>query len=168
MGVLDWITGTGRKTVAAKGGSSSGGSARYEITAGLIFINGRDFVGSYSRSPNGRFILAWRDANDAGTRGGARANGHGRYILIDGDAIVAEGRVERPNDGKVADTGVFILNDWLFFSERLEAFSSPSRRTARRSCRAGSKPICITTACPKTDGLQPAKRATPRATTVTG
>lgn len=120
MGVLDWIKGTGRKPVAAKGGGSSGGSARYEITAGLIFINGRDFVGSYSRSPNGRFVLAWRDANDAGTRGGARANGHGRYILIDGDAIVAEGRVERPNDGKVADTGVFILNDWLFFSERLE------------------------------------------------
>lgn len=119
MGVLDWIKGTRRKPVAARGGGPPGGSARYEITAGLIFINGRDFVGSYSRSPNGRFVLAWRDANDAGTRGGARANGHGRYMLIDGDAIVAEGRVERPNDGKVADTGVFILNDWLFFSERL-------------------------------------------------
>jgi len=117
MGVMDWIKGGGRKAEVPK---AHPGKALYETTGSLVFINGRDFVGSYSRSPNGRFLLAWRDANDAGTRGGARSSGHGRYILIEDDVIVAEGRAERPNDGKVADNGVFILNDWLFFSERLE------------------------------------------------
>lgn len=117
MGVMDWIKGGGRKAEVSKAHPDK---ALYKTTGSLIFINGRDFVGSYSRSPNGRFLLAWRDANDAGTRGGARSSGHGRYILIEDDVIVAEGRAERPNDGKVADNGVFILNDWLFFSERLE------------------------------------------------
>lgn len=120
MGIMDWIKGASGKAAAPTDTKAKSATARYEITGRLIFINGRDFVGAYSRSPNGRYLLAWRDANDAGTRGGARSNGHGRFILIEDEAIVAEGRVERPNDGKVADNGVFILNDWLFFSERLE------------------------------------------------
>jgi hypothetical protein len=32
--------------------------------------------------------------------------------LIDGDKIAVDGRMERPQDGKVADDGIFILNDW--------------------------------------------------------
>ncbi len=120
MGVMDWIRGARGKAGASREPAAKGATARYEITGRLVFINGRDFVGTYSRSQNGRYLLAWRDADDAGTRGGARQSGHGHYILIEDDAIVAEGGVERPNDGKVANNGVFILNDWLFFSERLE------------------------------------------------
>ncbi len=67
-------------------------------------------------------------ANDAGTRGGARANGDGRCILIDGYVIGAEGQVERPYDGNVAGTGVFILIDWLFSSDASKALPSFRRR----------------------------------------
>ncbi|EFI53115.1 hypothetical protein [Afipia sp. 1NLS2] len=41
----------------------------------------------------------------------------GHYVLIDDDRIVAHGRMQRPNDGKVADNGNFILNDWRFAAE---------------------------------------------------
>jgi hypothetical protein len=46
----------------------------------------------------------------------------GRYFLLAGDAIIAEGQIERPNDGKVASDGTFILNDWRFNSELGGAF----------------------------------------------
>lgn len=120
MDMMKWFRGSDRRPAEAAAPAKAPNTCRYEISGSLIFINGRDFVGSYSRSPNGQFLLAWRDANDAGTHGGARPSGHGRYVLIEGDAIIAEGRAERPNDGKVADNGVFILNDWLFYSEALE------------------------------------------------
>lgn len=120
MGVLDWIKGTGRQTSPTEPGPAVATPARCEVVGSLVFIKDHDFVGCYSRSPNGRYLLAWRDANDAGSRGGARESGHGRYLLIEDGLVVAEGRAERPNDGKVADNGAFILNDWLFYSERLE------------------------------------------------
>ena len=37
-----------------------------------------------------------------------------RYLLLEGSAVTIEGRIQRPNDGKVADNGAFILNDWMF------------------------------------------------------
>src|SRR3546814_6068768 len=36
----------------------------------------------------------------------------GRYVLLDGAELLVDGAMERPNDGKVADDGTFILNDW--------------------------------------------------------
>ena len=72
------------------------------------------FIGRQAVSPNGRYVLLWRDGDDSGGRGGARDAGPGRYVLIDDDRVVAEGRAARPNDGLVADTGVFVLNDWRF------------------------------------------------------
>ncbi|MBI1331233.1 MAG: hypothetical protein GC166_15155 [Alphaproteobacteria bacterium] len=87
--------------------------------ATFIDIPSRAFYGQCSSSPNGRYTLAWRDGNDAGTQGGARASGKGRYLLLDSDVIIAEGRMERPNDGKVADNGTFVLNDWRFFTAEL-------------------------------------------------
>jgi hypothetical protein len=35
-------------------------------------------------------------------------------LLIGDGRLLVEGRAERPNDAKVADNGVFILNDWCF------------------------------------------------------
>jgi hypothetical protein len=85
----------------------------------IIDISQRGMFGLYSRSPNERFILAWRDSNEEGTHGGARTSGLGRYVLLDNGKIACEGRLERPNDGKVADTGVFVVNDWHFFTIKL-------------------------------------------------
>lgn len=81
-----------------------------------VHIRSRDFFGQVSRSPNGRYALGWRDADPDGGRGGARDAGLGDYLLLEGERILVEGRMARPNDGKIADDGTFILNDWTFDS----------------------------------------------------
>jgi hypothetical protein len=86
-----------------------------DLGSDMLAIPALDFFGVYRRSPNGRFRVAWRDGH--GERGGARDAGEGHYVLIDGDQIVAQGRMQRPNDGKIADNGNFILNDWRFTAE---------------------------------------------------
>lgn len=80
----------------------------------FVQIASLDFFGQYRRSPDGRWLLAWRDGNDAGTHGGHRSSGPGRFYLFEGDRLAAQGRAERPNDGQVADNGSFVINDWLF------------------------------------------------------
>lgn len=82
----------------------------------FVRIASLDFFGPYRRSPNGAWLIAWRDGNDAGTHGGHRASGPGRFYLYHGEALVAQGRAERPNDGLVANDGSFIINDWGFNS----------------------------------------------------
>ncbi len=105
----------------------------------MLAIPALDFFGVYRRSPNGRFNVAWRDGH--GERGGARDAVEGHYVLIDGDQIAAQGRIQRPNDGKIADNGNFILNDWRFTAE-LWGRSGPSKPTGRLSCHSPSAPIC--------------------------
>lgn len=34
--------------------------------------------------------------------------------MAEDSVVVVSGRLERPHDGKVADNGVFIINDWMF------------------------------------------------------
>jgi hypothetical protein len=64
-------------------------------------IPARNFFGECARSRNGRFLLTWADDS-----------ARGRYFLLCDNRILAEGRMARPNDGKVADNGTFILNQW--------------------------------------------------------
>lgn len=75
-----------------------------EINPGLLVIPTLEFSGSYTRSPNGRFRIAWH--------GGNHTDGRGSYVLIDGDVITCRGRTARPDLAKAADNGVFILNSW--------------------------------------------------------
>ena len=113
MGVLSRLLG---------GGAASRGGNRIEpsgFSGNFVTVQPRGFFGQHSRSSNGRFTLVWRYSDEEGSRGGARASGKGRYILLDGESIVCEGRMDRPNDGKVADNGVFIFNDWHFFAQEL-------------------------------------------------
>ena len=67
-----------------------------------------DLVGQRSVSPNGRYTLIWQDRGWTGDSSDPR----GRYLLLDGGSLVADARMGRPQDGKVADNGTFILNDW--------------------------------------------------------
>ncbi|MGA2084560.1 MAG: tetratricopeptide repeat protein [Terracidiphilus sp.] len=57
--------------------------------------------GECARSRNGRFLLTWADEMV-----------RGKYFLLCDNRIIAEGKMARPNDGKVADNGTFILNQW--------------------------------------------------------
>ncbi len=76
--------------------------------ARIVTIPELDLVGQRATSPNGRYSLVWQDRGwnfgEVDTRG--------RYVLIDGDLVFVDARMERPQDGKAADDGTFILNDW--------------------------------------------------------
>lgn len=71
----------------------------YTINGNFIYMG--DFSGEYYQSPNGQFILAWRDQNE-----------NGRYILLKNGKVKVQGKMKRPNDGMVSNSGVFILSDW--------------------------------------------------------
>lgn len=91
-------------------------------------------------SPSRAFVLLWRDASDDDTAIGHRVGGPGRYRLIEqGAGLRCEGRLDRPNDGRVANTGTFILADWLFTDDlrsRLHVFTADGTEVIRREYRA--------------------------------
>jgi hypothetical protein len=89
--------------------------------AGKLYFEGRflsiprrHWFGAYAKSPNGRFTISWRDAADDNGQSGARNSGKGSFILLENSIVRAQGQLERPNDGKVANDGSFVLNDWHF------------------------------------------------------
>jgi hypothetical protein len=83
----------------------------------FVTIPQLDFYGPYSRSENGVFTLAWCDADPASGHAGNRTEGRGPFVLLRDDKIVISGSIERPHDGKVANNGIFILNDVMFRRE---------------------------------------------------
>jgi hypothetical protein len=80
----------------------------------FLRIKSLNFYGRYSYSPNRRYTIAWRDSDVEGLVGGFRDKGEGDYVLLDEERVLTHRRLQRPNDGKVADTGRFVINDWLF------------------------------------------------------
>ena len=95
----------------ARGRRAAAGAGRVTIESygeHVVSIPELDLVGQCATSPNGRYSLVWQDR---GWNFGEK-DSRGRYFLIDGDRVVIDGLVERPQDGKVADDGTFILNDW--------------------------------------------------------
>ncbi|WP_316168081.1 MULTISPECIES: hypothetical protein [unclassified Bradyrhizobium] len=126
--------------------------------AQFIRIPSRNFFGPSCKSPSGRYILVWAD-------GGPDQSRRGGWILLDQGKIVAEGRMPRPNDGKVADIGTFILNDWgavEALSGRLSAFAPDGAVIFERSFQAnlynnglsddGRWAACQTANAPHEDG----------------
>ncbi len=77
-------------------------------------IDALGFLGQFSSSPDGKYTLAWADRDPSGHRGGFREDGHGSYVLACDDELILTGNMERPNDGRVANNGSFVLDDWLF------------------------------------------------------
>lgn len=73
----------------------------------IVSIPELDMIGERATSPDGRYTLVWRDRY---WMDGAPVEG--RYLLLDRDTVAVDGKMERPQDGKVADNGTFILNDW--------------------------------------------------------
>jgi len=86
----------------------------------IITLGDLNIFCEYSKSENGQYILAFCDGDPFKHIGGHRTEGKGFYFLIDNLILTVMGQVERPNDGKVADNGWFIINDWLF-TDNLES-----------------------------------------------
>jgi hypothetical protein len=121
---------------AAPGGPTPGADLlKPRKVGGLIAtIDAIDFVGQHTTSLNGRFNLLWQDR--ASINGTVRG---GRYVLLDSGRLVVDAPMARPQHGKVADNGTFILNDWGASDElsgTFHAFSSDGGRIASRGFRA--------------------------------
>lgn len=74
----------------------------------------------YTKSENNEYVLAFCDGDPFKHIGGHRKEGKGYYFLIANNVLTVMGQIERPNDGKVANNGCFIINDWLF-TDNLES-----------------------------------------------
>ena len=100
----------------------------------IVSVPSIDFTGQLTQSPDGRFTLLWQDQmfiNDTPRTG--------RYVLLDDGRVVLDRRMARPQDGKVADCGTFILNDWGTndsLSGTFHAFAADGRAIVSRSFSA--------------------------------
>ncbi len=82
---------------------------------GVVSIEDIDFVGRSFRSPNNKYLLCWSDYDKKSKVGGFRHEGNGRVLVIKDDLLVlVNDDIQRPNDGKIANNGTFIINDYMF------------------------------------------------------
>ncbi len=119
----------------------SSGPAIRRISDGIAEVPSLNLMGEFATSPGGRFTLVWSDSDPSGMRGGSRESGRGRYALLDGDQVVAQGSMERPNDGHVNDAGTFVLTDWGFgdaLRSEFAAFDSNGAVLIRERFRANA------------------------------
>ncbi len=71
----------------------------------------------FTRSPNGEYLLLWRDE-----WAGGRSRTKGPFYLFRGTSELCKGNLSRPNGGQVADNGSFVFCDWLFTQKLASAF----------------------------------------------
>lgn len=70
----------------------------YSITGNSLSFG--EFTGEYHQSPNGKFILAWKDRNE-----------NGEYILLERGKVKLQAKMRHPDNGIVSNSGVFVLSD---------------------------------------------------------
>lgn len=70
----------------------------YSINDNSLSIG--DFTGKYHRSPNGKFVLAWKQKNE-----------NGEYLLLERGKVKLQAKIRHPDNGMVSNSGVFILSD---------------------------------------------------------
>lgn len=157
MRILDWLTGKAHPAHRNEPGVD-GRAEDDTLFSDVIDIPSRKFIGMSSKSPNKRYTIAWCD-------GGPNQSRTGRYILLDRGRIAAEGKMPRPNDGKVTDNGIFILNDWgsiETLNGTFAAFGADGRKLVSRKFSAnlfnnglsadGRYAVCQTANAPGEDG----------------
>lgn len=67
--------------------------------------------GQFTYSLSRRYFLVWRDSNSHFNTDSS-CTSSGRVMLFEGERVLCDLQLKRPHDGKVADSGVFIINDW--------------------------------------------------------
>ena len=149
VGILGWLL---RRALLGIASRSKRTSSSAKIMAkghdGRAIFDGKIFQlknpwwwGFGSQSPNGRWMISWNESHIESGQGGNRERGEGAYLLYDltENRIVKKGRLERPNNGHVADNGTFLLEDWLL-GEGLQgvlcAFASTGQVLLRRKFTA--------------------------------
>jgi hypothetical protein len=88
-----------------------------KVGSSMVLIKSINFFGSYSESPNGKYIVTCQDSDHSRGVGGYRTKGNGRFALVELSNILFLKECQRPNDGKVSNNGTVIISDWLFGDE---------------------------------------------------
>lgn len=110
-----------------------------EIEGTMARLPTLDIFGHFSRSRNEEYTLVWSDWDSQNKIGGYRMSGHGSFVLVQNDALVCTGKLERPNDGKVANNGTIAISDWRFGSglkSRLCCYARDGEEVFRHDFRA--------------------------------
>jgi len=142
MGILDWVFGHKRATTTKRAASASSAptaSLEFDTSWDFAHYGPRDFFGQYAKSANRVYVLAWQEGRERKLDGSPGGKTLGQYLLFENRKLIAEGRMARPNDGKVADNGTFILNDWEFgnaLSGTFFAFNKEGRLLIQREFTA--------------------------------
>ncbi|MCF8011244.1 MAG: tetratricopeptide repeat protein [Clostridiales bacterium] len=117
MGFIKRLLGIDEQSLKTNSTTNKGlnQNKEYEIASNnFLRIKKIDFYGEFSKSLNGKYIIAWSDFDKKNGRGGFRNSGNGPFLLLEKGKIRYQSEVQRPNDGKVSNIGTFIFNDWLF------------------------------------------------------
>lgn len=99
-------------------------SARRVTLSGIsrdwVNVDELDLFGTSRPSPNGRFAIVTGSI----IRGEPSSDGRrdGAYAVLEDRLLRARGTLERPHDGKVADNGAFVMNDWMHSGELVGRF----------------------------------------------
>ena len=141
MGLFDFLFGAKKVTDSTQ--PSSRVTSRKDVTFldNFVEIPSLGFFGQFKRSRSGEWVICWSDSDEQNHRGGHQDSGHGRYVLYNANknTVAAQGRVERPNSGNVADNGNFSIEDWHFGNElsgTFYVFSSDGHNLIKKKFQA--------------------------------
>ena len=77
-----------------------------------LTIDKIDFFGQYVVSETKQFTFGWCDSCQESHNGRTR-NISGRFVLLEGNDIILNAQMPRPNNGHVANNGTFAVCDWM-------------------------------------------------------
>jgi hypothetical protein len=112
------------KEISARTVTLSGFSSEW------VNVDELDLFGTSRTSPNGRFAIITGSIMTGEPSSDRRRDG--AYAVLESRLLRAHGRVERPHDGKVANNGAFVVNDWMHSEElagRFLAFHPDGRQS---------------------------------------
>jgi tetratricopeptide (TPR) repeat protein len=131
MGLLDWLLTRKSKPLPPT-------EMMRDTSDGFMSVASRQFAGHFSASPNGCYRIAWGQGGWT-PRNLAASRTMGRYLLLEGNTVLAEGQMTRPEGGQVANNGKFIINDWedgSALTGSFVAFDRTGREIIRRHFNA--------------------------------
>ena len=113
----------------------------------FLSVSSIDFSGHYSKSENGQYILAWSDGYIfENEEDGTEKWQTGSYVLLEKEKVILQGELERPDNGQVANNGIFIIADY-FFNDDLEsslvAFSKSGQKLISHHFLANLSSSCM-------------------------
>ena len=124
MGIFDWLF-KKKEADVPRAGVIKASLQTVELTKSFMHVSSIDYGGLYRQSKSKKWAISWRDSDPNAGRGGQRESGFGEFVLADlaSDVVSAHGKMQRPNNGSVADNGSFSLEDWHFGNTLSGTFS---------------------------------------------